>query len=124
MRATLADVATPAAFERMIKGADRMADGLDASIAVHRLPWSVTRCGARAELQFIPHPPTSGSQAKAAFDWGMIYDTHLFLANRGFIVTPYHNMMPVPSVVSDDDIDHLIDAWDACMGEIARQAGA
>ncbi len=124
MRATLADVATPAAFERMIKGADRMADGLEASIAVHRLPWSVTRCGARAELQFIPHPPTSGSQAKAAFDWGMIYYTHLFLANRGFIITPFHNMMLVPPVASDDDIDRLVDAWDACLGEIARLAGS
>jgi len=124
MRATLTDVATPAAFARMITGANRMADGLEAAIANHRLPWSVTRCGARAELQFIPHQPTSGSEAKAAFDWGMIYYTHLFLANRGIIITPFHNMMLVPPMASDGDIDRLVQSWDACMGEIALLAGS
>ena len=123
MRATLADVATPAAFDRMTAGANRMADGLDASIVAHRLPWSVTRCGARAELQLIPHQPTSGSEAKAAFDWGMIYYTHLYLANRGLIITPFHNMMLVPPMATDGEIDRLVDAWDACMGEIADLAG-
>ena len=123
MRATLADVATPAAFDRMITGANRMANGLEASIAAHRLPWSVTRCGARAELQFIPHQPTSGSEAKAAFDWGMIYYTHLYLANRGLIITPFHNMMLVPPMATDGEIDRLVEAWDACMDEIADLAG-
>ena len=123
MRATLDHVVTPEAFDRMIAGANRMADGLEASIAEHRLPWSVTRCGARAELQLIPHQPSTGSEAKAAFDWGMIYYTHLYLANRGFIITPFHNMMLVPPMATDDEIDRLVQAWDACMGEIADLAG-
>ncbi len=47
---------------------------------------------------------------------------HIYLANRGFIITPFHNMMLVPPVASDDYIDCLVGAWDACMGEIARLA--
>ncbi len=47
---------------------------------------------------------------------------HIYLANRGFIITPFHNMMFVPPVASDDAIGCLVEAWDACMGEIARLA--
>ena len=49
---------------------------------------------------------------------------HIYLANLGFIIMPFHNMMLVPSMPSDDDIDRLVGAWDACMGEIARPAGS
>ena len=48
---------------------------------------------------------------------------HLYLANREFIITPFHNIMLVPPMASDDDIDHLVGAWDSCMGEIASLAG-
>ncbi|MDX2452672.1 SDR family NAD(P)-dependent oxidoreductase [Desulfosarcina sp.] len=41
---------------------------------------------------------------------------HIYLANRGFIITPFHNMMLVPPVASDDAIGCLVEAWDACMG--------
>ena len=48
----------------------------------------------------------------------------IYLANRGFIITPFHNMMLVTPMASDDDIDRLVGAWDACMGEIACLADA
>ena len=124
MKATLKHVATPSAFEHMIKGANRMADGLEASIKKHRVPWSVTRCGARAELQFMPTSPISGREAKASFDWDTIYYTHLYLLNRGLLITPFHNMMLVPPMASDDDIDSLITGWDSCIGEMASLSGA
>ena len=123
MRATLKHVATPAAFEKMTAGANRMADGLEASIRRYDLPWSVTRCGARAELQFVPDLPSSGSEAKAAFDWPMIHYTHLFLANRSLLITPFHNMMLVPPMATDDDIDDLVNGWDACMQELSELSG-
>jgi glutamate-1-semialdehyde 2,1-aminomutase len=119
IRATLTHVATEKAFEKMIAGADRMADGLDAAIEIHALPWSVTRCGARAEMQFMPHPPRKGSEAKAAVYWDLIAYTHLYLANRGVLITPFHNMMLVSPVTTDEDIDLLVKEWDACMAELA-----
>ena len=123
MRATLEHVATAEAFESMLAGANLMADGLEAAIAGHGLPWSVTRCGARAELQFTPRPPTTGGEAKAAFHWDLIYYTHLYLANRGVIITPFHNMMLVPPMAADSDVRLLVGAWDDCMGEMASLAG-
>lgn len=122
IRATLTHVATDKAFEKMITGANRMADGLEAAIKRHDLPWSVTRCGARAEMQFMPQPPTKGSEAKAVVYWDLIAYTHLYLANRGVLVTPFHNMMLVSPVTSNEDIDLLVNAWDECMAELAAVA--
>lgn len=122
IRATLTHVATEQAFEKMIAGANRMADGLEAAIQKHDLPWSVTRCGARAEMQFMPHAPKTGSEAKAAVYWDLIAYTHLYLANRGVLVTPFHNMMLVSPVTGDADIDLLVETWQNCMAELAAVA--
>ena len=122
IRATLTHVATDKAFEKMIAGANRMADGLEAAIKSYDLPWSVTRCGARAEMQFMPHPPQKGSEAKASVYWDLIAYTHLYLANRGVLVTPFHNMMLVSPVTSDEDVDLLVNLWDDCMAELATVA--
>jgi glutamate-1-semialdehyde 2,1-aminomutase len=122
MRATLEEVATAEAFERMIAGQHRLSDGLEAALRQHALPWSVTRCGARCELQFMPTLPTNGSQAKAQFDWQLIYYTHLYLANRGVLITPFHNMMLVPPMASAADVDGLVAIWSDCMAEIAAVA--
>jgi glutamate-1-semialdehyde 2,1-aminomutase len=124
IRATLTHVATVNAFEKMIAGANLMADSLEAAIEKHDLPWSVTRCGARAEIQFMPHPPKKGSEAKAAVYWDLIAYTHLYLANRGVLVTPFHNMMLVSPVTGNEDIDLLVKMWDECMAELAAMAGS
>ena len=123
MRATLEKVATEEAFARMIAGQERISDGLDAALKRHDLPWSVTRCGARCEMQFMPHLPVNGSEAKAQFDWQLIYYTHLYLANRDVLITPFHNMMLVPPMATDDDIDRLVAVWESCMAEIADSRG-
>ncbi len=119
MRATLEKVATAEAFARMIAGQERISDGLEAALKKYDLPWSVTRCGARCEMQFMPTLPVNGTEAKANFDWQLIYYTHLFLENRGVLITPFHNMMLVPPIASDADIDRLVAVWGECMAEIA-----
>jgi glutamate-1-semialdehyde 2,1-aminomutase len=120
MRATLEHVATDAAYAHMIRGTNRLADGLEHSIAKHKLPWSVTRCGARAELQFCPTLPQNGAESVEVLDWDLIIYTHTYLMNRGAMITPFHNMMLVSPVTTDADIDLLIAGWDSCMEELAR----
>lgn len=119
MRATLREVATQEAFEKMFAGQARLSDGLDAVLARHAIPWSVTRSGARCELQFMPTLPRNGTEAKNHFDWALMYYTHVYLANRGLLITPFHNMMLVPPVATDADIDRLIQGWGDCLAEIA-----
>ena len=53
MRATLAEVATDAAYAHMFELAARLATA-EQAIAKHELPWCVTRIGARTEFQFAP----------------------------------------------------------------------
>ena len=119
MLATLREVATPEAFERMIAGQERLSDGLEETLRKNDIPWSLTRSGARCELQFMPTLPRNGTEAKDHFDWELIYYTHTFLANRGLLITPFHNMMLIPPVAGDADIDKLIKGWDDCLSELA-----
>jgi glutamate-1-semialdehyde 2,1-aminomutase len=120
MRETLAKVATPEAFEKMFASQNRFSDGLEAVLAKHNIPWSLTRSGSRCELQFMPTLPKNGSDAKNHFDWQLMYYTHVYLINRGILITPFHNMMLFPPVVTAEDIDALIKGWDDCLGELAE----
>jgi glutamate-1-semialdehyde 2,1-aminomutase len=67
-RATLDEVLTEEAFERMIALGERFAAGCDEVIAAFDLPWQATRLGCRVEYMFSPTPPRNGGEAAAAFD--------------------------------------------------------
>jgi glutamate-1-semialdehyde 2,1-aminomutase len=118
MRATLTELMTDAVYAPMIAGAARLAEGLRAVIARHGLPWCVSQVGARAEFQFCPAPPRNGSQALAAMDGALEHLLHLALLNRGVLITPFHNMMLVCPDTRPADIDRLLDAFDAVLGEL------
>ena len=61
-RATLGEVLTEEAFERMIPLAERWTAGVEDAIRDHDVPWHVTRLGARAEYHFMPEPPRTGRE--------------------------------------------------------------
>ncbi|MDR2162399.1 MAG: aminotransferase class III-fold pyridoxal phosphate-dependent enzyme [Clostridiales Family XIII bacterium] len=116
---TLKNTATKEAFAHMISMQNRLSDGLENTLGKYNVPWSVTRSGARCELQFMPRLPKNGTDAKNHFDWQLMYYTHLFLCNRGIVITPFHNMMLMPPVCSEGDVDALIGCWDECIRELA-----
>jgi glutamate-1-semialdehyde 2,1-aminomutase len=119
LRATLERVATPEAFDHMLRMGAAMTDGLDDAVRAAGLPWSVTRAGARAELQFMDRTPRSGGEALAHFDWALVEYTHLFLLNRGVVITPFHNMMLTAPATTRADVNALVGSWSACMEELA-----
>lgn len=92
MRATLGEVLTEATFARTIPLAERWADGVQSVIDEHRLPWVVKRLGCRAEYWPRPVPPKNGGEAAAAEDEQLDRYLHLFMLNRGILMTPFHNM--------------------------------
>ncbi len=120
MKETLTKVATEEAFEKMIRGQQRLSDGLEAVLKKYDVQWSLTRSGARCEMQFMPTLPKNGSEAKHSFDWQLMYYTHVYLSNRGILITPFHNMMLISPVTSDEDIDKMIQCWDDCIKELAE----
>lgn len=118
LRANLAEVMTGDAYATMLPLAERLATGLREIIARHRLPWCVTRVGARCEFQFCSTAPRNGSEAGAADDHELSQAMHLALLNRGAMITPFHNMMLVCPATTGADIDHLLAAFDAVLDRL------
>ncbi|HRI19038.1 MAG TPA: aspartate aminotransferase family protein, partial [Burkholderiaceae bacterium] len=108
----------PAAYAHMVPLARTLAAGLRGLIAAHGLPWCVTQVGARVEFQFSTAPPRNGSEADRMLDSDLERLLHLCLLNRGVLITPFHNMMLVCPQTGADDVQRLLDAFDAALGEI------
>ena len=113
LRATLEEVATDAAFTTMIEGRRLSDAALEASIDRYALPWSITRLGARSEIQFTCIAPRTGREAEAAAQPDLTRALHLFLLNRGILITPFHTMTLVSPVTTQADLTTLVDAFEA-----------
>ena len=120
MRATLEHVLTDAAFESMTALATEFTSGVQDTIDRTGLPWSISRLGARAEYRFTSPPPRDGSTSAACADEELDEFLHLYLANRGVLITPFHNMaLMCPDTTEDDVALHTRlfgDAVDALLG--------
>jgi len=111
IRACLEEVMTEAAYAHMLELSAVLADGLSAAIAARALPWTVTRLGARAEIVFSPVPLADGAAAARSIDHDLEGALHLFLLNRGVMVTPFHNMTLVSPATTRADVDRLVTAF-------------
>lgn len=118
MHATLTEVATPVAYEHMLTLAATLEHGLNTLLARHTLPWCITRIGARLELQFCAKAPVNAKEARAAQHDELEHAIHLYLLNRGVLLTPFHNMMLVCPETSPADIDTLLQVLDDCLNAL------
>jgi glutamate-1-semialdehyde 2,1-aminomutase len=105
MRATLAEVLTDEAYARMIPLAQRWADGVQGVIDEFALPWVVLRLGCRAEYWPRQVPPRNGGEAAAAEDEQLDRFLHLFMLNRGILMSPFHNMALMAPQTTAADVD-------------------
>lgn len=113
-RATLEHVLTDDAFAGMIETATGFADGVRDIIARHELPWSVAQVGARVEYRFASPHPRTGTASAASADAELEDLLHLRLANRGILLTPFHNMaLMCPTTTADDVARHHAEFEDA-----------
>lgn len=118
MRANLEQVMTEQAYEKMFALATVLAQGLHDVIARHQLPWCVTQVGARTEFQFAPTPPRNGTEAQAILDGELEQIIHLYLLNRGLLITPFHNMLLVCPDTTGADVARLLSTFDDCVREL------
>ncbi len=117
-RATLAEVLTEAAFDGMTARAQRFAAGVSDAIARHGLPWSVSRLGARTEYRFASPAPRTGAQSAAAADGDLDDFLHTWMANRGVLMTPFHNMALMCPDTTDADVDAHTELFDAALAAL------
>jgi glutamate-1-semialdehyde aminotransferase len=104
-RATLEEVLTPAAFEGMFALRERYVDGVREVLADGGIPWTIVSLGARAELAFAADPPRTGGASAPLFDTTLEDALHLFLLNRGVMITPFHNMALMSPATTAADVD-------------------
>ena len=104
-RATLEGVLTDVAFTHMCALAQRLTDQVARAIDHHGLPWSVVRLGARSEYRFCSPAPVNGTQSARSEDPELNEYLHLFMSNRGVLITPFHNMVLMCPETTTTDVD-------------------
>jgi glutamate-1-semialdehyde 2,1-aminomutase len=84
--------------------------GVNELFEKYDLPWSINQLGARAEYRFAKPYPKNGTAAHESADPELEDYLHLYLANRGVLLTPFHNMalMCPTTTRADVDIHHEV----------------
>ena len=118
MRATLSEVLTDSAFDHMIALATRFREGVEATLQELDVPWSVAQLGARAEYRFTRPAPRTGSESAAAHDDLIEEYLHLYMSNRGVLLTPFHNMALMCPDTTVTDVDLHTRLFRAAVGAI------
>ena len=118
IRATLEEVLTDEAFERMIPLAERWEAGVNHVIRSRGVPWQVTRLGARAEYHFAPTRPRDGAEQMAHADHDLEKYLHLAVMNRGVLMTPFHNMALMSPATTVADVDRHTAVFDAVVAAL------
>jgi glutamate-1-semialdehyde 2,1-aminomutase len=106
MKATLENVLTPSFYEKAIALQEKFTAGVESVIREFELPWIVKRLGNRSEYWFRPNPPRNGGEAAAAVDHELDRYMHLFMLNRGILMTPFHNMALISPETTDADVQY------------------
>jgi len=105
MKATLRDVLTAEAFVGMIDLATLFREGVEQVLEATGLEWSIAQLGARAEYRFVAPAPRNGGQSAAAEDELLDEFMHLYLLNRGVLLTPFHNMALMCPTTTTADVE-------------------
>jgi glutamate-1-semialdehyde 2,1-aminomutase len=108
MHAMLGQVITHDAYRHMLERARQLVKGLDEIIHRHHLGWHVVNVGARVEFVCAEKPSVNGSEARAAMRPKLEAALHLYLANRGILLAPFHNMMLLSPVTTSEQVDRLV----------------
>lgn len=112
MRATLEHVLTEAAYSRMMALGEQLKAEVQNVIKKHSLPWHVTRVGCRVEYLFRPNPAKNGSEALAGQDPDLDPYIHLFMLNRGILLTPFHNMTLISPETTPEQVQRHTEVFE------------
>lgn len=118
MHAMVGKVISHQAYAHMLLLAQRLVKGIEGVIAAHSLPWHVTNVGARVEFVCAENPPINGSEARAAMNPKLEAAIHLYLANRGILLAPFHNMMLLSPETQEGQVDRLVHVLNDAVGEL------
>ena len=117
--AALQHLHTQASYDHMLALAGQLEQGLVERIARAGQPWTVTRLGARMELQFMPHTPRHAQDVREQARSDLEALLHLFMLNRGVVLTPFHSMVLVSPATQAADVERLLAVFDEWLAALA-----
>jgi glutamate-1-semialdehyde 2,1-aminomutase len=119
LEASLDELMTPANYSAMQHCAVYLSEGLGHVFATESLDWHVSRVGGRLEFGFGP-VPRDGAQSERQAWPDLEHAIHLYLLNRGLLLTPFHNMVLCSPVTTTAHADRLL----AYLHDFLRETGA
>jgi glutamate-1-semialdehyde 2,1-aminomutase len=120
LEASLDELMTAANYQAMHDTARYLSEGLGRVFAAQALPWHVSRVGARLEFGF-GQPPRNGAESEREAWPELEHAIHLYLLNRGVLLTPFHNMMLCSPVTTTAHADLLLRHLHDCLREIGSE---
>ena len=87
-------------------------------IESRELPWHVVRLGCRVEYLFRPERARTGAEAAAGQDDELDPFIHLYLLNRGILMTPFHNMALMSPATTAEDVDRHTEVFGQAADEL------
>jgi glutamate-1-semialdehyde 2,1-aminomutase len=107
LEASLDELMTQANYSAMLACAAYLSEGLGRVFAAASLEWHVARVGARLEFGF-GGPARDGAQSERQAWPELEHAIHLYLLNRGVLLTPFHNMMLCSPLTTTAHADLLL----------------
>jgi glutamate-1-semialdehyde 2,1-aminomutase len=120
MRATLGEVLTDEAFDQMVALGTRYTEQVQEILDRYEINWSISQIGARAEYRFTSPAPTSGTESAKASDDELDEFMHLYMCNRGILMTPFHNMALMCPATTESDVDAHQALFESAIRELAQ----
>jgi glutamate-1-semialdehyde 2,1-aminomutase len=106
----------------MIELATTFREGVEAAFAEANLPWTCTQLGARAEYRFASPAPNNGTESANAANADLEEYFHLYTANRGVLITPFHNMALMCRDTKLSDVERHTELFrDACLELVGKK---
>lgn len=118
LAACLQHVMTQDAYRHMTDLSSQLVAGIESIVQRHALPWHVVTVGTRSELCFSRTPAVTARESLSACAPALERTLHLYLLNRGVLITPFHNMMLISPATEPAQVDALLEALDACCSEL------
>jgi glutamate-1-semialdehyde 2,1-aminomutase len=118
LQASLEHLHTAANYAQMLDLASVLEQGLRDRTAASGRPWTLTRLGARMELQFMSHTPRNAQDVRDHAQSELEAFTHLFMLNRGVLLTPFHSMMLVSPATTHGDVTRLLAVFDELLAAL------
>jgi glutamate-1-semialdehyde 2,1-aminomutase len=119
LEASLDELMTEPNYRLMNACAEHLATRLEKLFDGHSLQWHVSRVGARLEFGFCS-PPRTGAESERAAWPELEHALHLYLLNRGVLLTPFHNMMLCSPFTTPGHADTLIGHLDGALRELGN----